>query len=72
MSGTLAVGSNATITGTLSCAGFTSTGIDDNCTGERLQLADSTIEIMASGVTLSGFSSGTSTLDKFVIDGGTF
>lgn len=72
VSGTLAVGSNATITGTLSCAGFTSTGIDDNCTGERLQLADSTIEIMASGVTLSGFSSGTSTLDKFVIDGGTF
>ena len=57
---------------TLTCAGFTSTGIDDNCTGERLQLADSTIEIMASGVTLSGFSSGTSTLDKFVIDGGTF
>ena len=72
VSGTLAVGSNATITGTLSCAGFTSTGIDDNCTGERLQLADSTIEIMATGVTLSGFSSGTSTLDKFVIDGGTF
>ena len=72
VSGTLAVGSNATITGTLSCAGFTSTGIDDNCTGERLQLADSTIEIIASGVTLSGFSSGTSTLDKFVIDGGTF
>ena len=57
---------------TLTCGGFTSTGIDDNCSAERLQLADSTIEIMASGVTLSGFSSGTSTLDKFVIDGGTF
>lgn len=57
---------------TLTCGGFTSTGIDDNCSAERLQLADSTIEIMASGVTLSGYSSGTSTLDKFVIDGGTF
>ena len=51
---------------------FTSLGIDDNCSAERLQLADSTIEIMASGVKLSGFASGTSTLDKFVIDGGTF
>ena len=57
---------------TLTCGGFTSTGIDDNCSAERLQLSNSTIEIMASGVTLSGFSSGTSTLDKFVIDGGTF
>ncbi len=51
---------------------FTSVGIDDNCSGERLQLSNSTIEIMASGVTLSGYASGTSTLDKFVIDGGTF
>ena len=61
------------VSGTLTVGGaFTSVGIDDNCSAERLQLADSTIEIMASGVTLSGFSSGTSTLDKFVIDGGTF
>lgn len=61
------------VSGTLTVGGaFTSLGIDDNCSAERLQLADSTIEIMASGVTLSGFSSGTSTLDKFVIDGGTF
>ena len=28
--------------------------------------------ITASGKTLSGFTSGSSTLDKFVIDGGTF
>tara|TARA_A100001388_G_scaffold277214_1_gene267389 strand:- start:1375 stop:2553 length:1179 start_codon:yes stop_codon:yes gene_type:complete len=61
------------VSGALTVGGaFTSLGIDDNCTAERLQLADSSIAIMASGVTLSGFASGSSTLDKFVIDGGTF
>ena len=61
------------MSGALTVGGaFTSIGIDDNCTAERLQLADTSIEIMASGVTLSGYASGTSTLDKFVIDGGTF
>ena len=61
------------VSGTLTVGGaFTSLGIDDNCSAERLQLADSSIAIMASGVTLSGFASGSSTLDKFVIDGGTF
>lgn len=67
------INGNADVSGTLTCGGaFTSLGIDDNCSAERLQLADSSIAIMASGVTLSGFASGTSTLDKFVIDGGTF
>ena len=61
------------VSGTLTVGGaFTSLGIDDNCSAERLQLADSSIAIMASGVTLSGYASGSSTLDKFVIDGGTF
>lgn len=61
------------MSGALTVGGaFTSIGIDDNCSAERLQLSNSTIEIMASGVTLSGYASGTSTLDKFVIDGGTF
>ena len=61
------------MSGALTVGGaFTSVGIDDNCSAERLQLSNSTIEIMASGVTLSGYASGTSTLDKFVIDGGTF
>ena len=61
------------VSGALTVGGaFTSVGIDDNCTAERLQLADSSIAIMASGVTLSGYASGSSTLDKFVIDGGTF
>ena len=70
---TVDINGNADVSGTFTVAGaFTSLGIDDNCSAERLQLADSTIEIMASGVTLSGYASGTSTLDKFVIDGGTF
>lgn len=61
------------VSGALTVGGaFTSLGIDDNCSAERLQLADSSIAIMASGVTLSGYASGSSTLDKFVIDGGTF
>lgn len=52
---------------------FTSLGIDDNATGERLQIANTSIKIMSSGVTLEGFSSGTkSVLDNFVIDGGSF
>ena len=52
---------------------FTSLGIDDNATGERLQIANTSIKIMSSGVTLEGFSSGAkSVLDNFVIDGGSF
>lgn len=52
---------------------FTSLGIDDNATGERLQIANTSIKIMSSGVTLEGFSSASkSVLDNFVIDGGSF
>ena len=40
---------NLTTTGTLACGALTSTGIDDNATGERLQLADTNIILGASG-----------------------
>jgi lipopolysaccharide export system protein LptA len=36
-------------TGTLTCGALTSRGIDDNATGERLQLADTNITLGASG-----------------------
>lgn len=66
--GSLLTAANLTVTGA-----FTSAGIDDNATGERLQIDDTNVKIMASGVTLGGFSSGTkSVLDNFVVDGGTF
>lgn len=52
---------------------FTSLGIDDNATEERLQIDNTSIKIMASGVTLGGYSSDVkSVLDNFVIDGGSF
>lgn len=66
--GSLLTAANLTVTGA-----FTSQGIDDNATGERLQIDNTNVKIMASGVTLGGFSSGTkSVLDNFVVDGGTF
>jgi len=41
---------NLTTTGTLACGALTSTGIDDNATGERLQLADTNIILGASAI----------------------
>lgn len=71
---TLAVTGAQTISGALTVSGaFTSLGIDDNASAERLQIDDTNVKIMASGVTLGGFSSGTkSVIDNFVMDGGTF
>jgi len=66
-------GSTLTAPALTTTGAFTSLGIDDNATGERLQIADTSIKIMASGVTLEGFSSGAkSVFDNFVIDGGSF
>jgi len=42
---------NLTTTGTVTCAAFTSTGIDDNATGERLQIGDGTIILGTAGST---------------------
>jgi hypothetical protein len=41
--------STITTTGALSCGTFTSTGIDDNATGERLQIADTRIDVGTTG-----------------------
>jgi hypothetical protein len=38
-----------TTTGALTCGALTSTGIDDNCTGERLQISDAAISFTNSG-----------------------
>ena len=66
-------GSTLTAPALTTTGAFTSLGIDDNATGERLQIANTSIKIMASGVTLEGYSSGTkSAFDNFVIDGGSF
>jgi hypothetical protein len=71
---TLAVTGAATVSTNLTVSGaFTSLGIDDNATAERLQIDDTNVKIMASGVTLGGFSAGAkSVIDNFVMDGGTF
>jgi len=71
---TLAVTGAATVSTTLTVSGaFTSLGIDDNATAERLQIDDTNVKIMASGVTLGGFSAGAkSVINNFVMDGGTF
>ena len=71
---TLAVTGAATVSTNLTVSGaFTSLGIDDNATGERLQIDDTNVKIMASGVTLGGFSAGAkSVINNFVMDGGTF
>lgn len=71
---TLAVTGNATVSADLTVSGaFTSQGIDDNATTEVVQIDNTNVKIMATGVTLGGYSSGTkSVMDNFVIDGGTF
>ena len=71
---TLAVTGAATVSTNLTVSGaFTSLGIDDNATAERLQIDDTNVKIMASGVTLGGFSAGAkSVINNFVMDGGTF
>ena len=71
---TLAVTGSQTVSAALTVSGaFTSVGIDENATGERLQIDDTNVKIMASGVTLGGFSGGAkSVIDNFVMDGGTF
>jgi hypothetical protein len=44
-----ATNSISTHGGALSCGALTSTGIDDNATGERLQISDSSIQVGSSG-----------------------
>jgi hypothetical protein len=71
---TLALTGSQTISAALTVSGaFTSQGIDDNATQETLQIDNTNVKIMASGVTLGGYASGTkSVIDNFVVDGGTF
>jgi hypothetical protein len=70
----LALTGSQTISAALTVSGaFTSQGIDDNATQETLQIDNTNVKIMASGVTLGGYASGTkSVIDNFVVDGGTF
>lgn len=71
---TLALTGSQTISSALTVSGaFTSQGIDDNATQETLQIDNTNVKIMASGVTLGGYASSTkSVIDNFVVDGGTF
>lgn len=50
LGGTLQTAAQPNITSVGTLTGFTSTGIDDNATGERLQLADSVLNLGTSGV----------------------
>jgi hypothetical protein len=56
-------------TGTLTCGAFTSTGIDDNTTGERLQLSDTELTLGVSG---AGFvQKSASDTNSLTVSGGT-
>jgi len=59
---------NMDVTGNITCDAFTSTGIDDNATGERLQIADTTLIVGASGSDYAILNKGTA--DKLEISGG--
>ena len=50
LTGTIQTAAQPNITSLGTIAGFTSTGIDDNATGERLQLADTALILGAAGV----------------------
>jgi hypothetical protein len=59
----------ATFTGAVTVPGFTSTGIDDNCTGERLQLGNSELILGNAGITYNLVNASDTTL--LAISGGT-